>query len=76
MIKIICVGKIKEEYLNLMIADYAKRINKYHKLKIIEVKDSNIEEEEKEINSILICEYNISVYCLTFLLKYSILLLH
>ena len=50
MIKIICVGKIKEEYLNLMIADYAKRINKYHKLKIIEVKDSNIEEEEKEIN--------------------------
>lgn len=50
MIKIICVGKIKEEYLNLMINDYTKRINKYHKLQIIEVKDSNIEEEKKEIN--------------------------
>ena len=50
MIKIICVGKIKEEYLNLMINDYSKRINKYHKLQIIEVKDSNIEEEKKEIN--------------------------
>lgn len=50
MIKIICVGKIKEEYLNLMINDYTKRINKYHKLQIIEVKDSNIEEEKKEIS--------------------------
>ena len=48
MIKIICVGKIKEEYLNLMINDYTKRINKYHKLQIIEVKDSNI--EKKKIN--------------------------
>lgn len=50
MIKIICVGKIKEEYLNLMINDYTKRINKYHKIQIIEVKDSNIEEEKKEIS--------------------------
>ena len=32
MIKVICVGKIKEEYLSLMINDYYKRINKYHKL--------------------------------------------
>lgn len=45
MIKIICVGKIKEEYLSLMIKDYQKRINKYHKLEIIELKDSNILEE-------------------------------
>lgn len=42
MIKVICVGKIKEEYLSLMINDYCKRINKYHKLDIIELKDSNI----------------------------------
>ena len=27
MIKVICVGKIKEEYLSLMINDYYKRIN-------------------------------------------------
>ncbi len=45
MIRIICVGKIKEEYLSLMINDYCKRINKYHKLDIIELKDSNIKDE-------------------------------
>ena len=45
MINIICVGKIKEEYLSLMINDYCKRINKYHKLNIIELKDSNITNE-------------------------------
>ena len=49
MIKIICVGKLKEEYLKDLTNDYLKRINKYHKLEIIELKDSNILEEEKEI---------------------------
>lgn len=42
MINIICVGKIKENYLSLLINDYCKRINKYHKVNIIELKDSNI----------------------------------
>ena len=37
MIKIICVGKIKESYLRDAISDYQKRINKYHKFEIIEV---------------------------------------
>lgn len=41
MIKIICLGKIKEDYLNKLIEDYTKRINKYHKLEIIELKDEN-----------------------------------
>ena len=41
MIKIVCVGKIKEEYLNNLIQDYLKRINKYHNIKIIEVKDND-----------------------------------
>ena len=49
MITIICVGKIKENYLKEMIDDYTKRINKYHKLSIIELKDSNINNESKEI---------------------------
>ena len=49
MIKLICIGKIKEKYLTDLIADYEKRINKYHKLQIIEVKDSNINEEAKLI---------------------------
>lgn len=49
MIKIICVGKIKEKYLNDLIDDYYKRINKYHKLEIICLKDSNLKEETEEI---------------------------
>ena len=51
MIKIICVGKIKESYLKELILDYQKRIQKYHKLEIIEVKDE--ESLEKEKNNLL-----------------------
>ncbi len=42
MIKIITVGKLKEEYLKKACDDYAKRIAKYHDVEIIEVphKDS------------------------------------
>jgi len=39
MIKIICVGKIKEKYLKDAIEEYKKRISKYTKLEIIEVSD-------------------------------------
>lgn len=53
MIKIICVGKIKEKYLKDMIEDYNKRISKYHKLEIIEIADSNLLEEETKILSVL-----------------------
>ena len=61
MIKIICFGKIKEQYLNELIYDYHKRISKYHKLEIIELKDNeNIFKEEKELLSIYNKnEYNI-----------------
>ena len=43
MIKIICVGKVKEKYLRDGIDDYLKRITKYHKIEVIEINDSNIE---------------------------------
>ena len=46
MIRIICCGKIKEQYLNLLIADYLTRINKYHKVEIVEIPDSNPPERE------------------------------
>ena len=46
MIKILCIGKIKENYLNDLINDYKTRISKYHKIEIIELKDSNIKEEK------------------------------
>ena len=50
MIKILCLGKIKEPYLNALIADYQKRISKYHPLEIIELKDTgNIEEEKRSL---------------------------
>lgn len=42
MIKIICVGKIKEKYLIDAIKEYEKRISKYHQLEIIELEDSGI----------------------------------
>ena len=49
MIKIICVGKLKEQYLKEGIQDYYNRINKYHKLEIIELPDSNIDKEKELI---------------------------
>lgn len=49
MIKIICVGKIKENYLKEAIEDYLTRISKYHKIKIIELPDTQIEREGEEI---------------------------
>lgn len=39
MIKIICFGKIKEPYLQDAINDYQKRIQKYIKLSILQLKD-------------------------------------
>lgn len=51
MIKILCVGKIKEKYLKDLISDYVLRINKYHKLEIIEVKDH--EDIKKETDELL-----------------------
>lgn len=51
MIRIICPGKIKEQYLTQMIDDYSKRINKYHKLEIVELPDSNPKEEGEKIIS-------------------------
>ena len=49
MIKIICIGKLKEKYLKDGIDDYLKRISKYHKIEIIELADSNIDEEGNNI---------------------------
>lgn len=54
MIKIICFGKLKENYLINAVNDYFERINKYHKISILELKDSeNIIDEEKELLKII-----------------------
>ena len=47
MIKLICVGKIKEKYLNEAIDEYKKRLSKYTKLDIIELPDSSYNEIDK-----------------------------
>lgn len=49
MIKIVCIGKIKEKYLQEAINDYMKRLSKYHKIEIIELEDSNIVDEKVRI---------------------------
>ena len=49
MIKIICIGSLKEKYLKEGINDYLTRINKYHQINIIELPDSNIIEEGDKI---------------------------
>ena len=49
MIKIICVGKLKEKYLVDACLEYTKRISKYTKIEIFELKDSNIKEERDNI---------------------------
>lgn len=43
MIRIICVGRIKEKYLSDAILEYSKRIKKYTNLEIIELNDSSID---------------------------------
>ena len=50
MIKIICIGKIKEKYFIDAINEYCKRLQKYTKLKIIELPDEGLVEKTKAIN--------------------------
>ncbi len=53
MIKIICVGKIKEKFYQEAILEYKKRISKYTNIEIIELPDYNFD-IKKTINT----EYN------------------
>ena len=49
MIKIITVGNIKEKYFKDAIEEYKKRISKYTKIEIIEVKDEGFTEIDKNL---------------------------
>lgn len=49
MIKIICLGKLKEKYLVDALNEYKKRISKYSKLEIIELNDLENLDKEKEL---------------------------
>ena len=66
MIKIICSGKIKENYLKDAIVEYSKRISKYDKLEIIELPDYDYDlkktlqkEKENILKNINLKIYNI-----------------
>lgn len=63
MIKILCVGKIKERYLQDLINDYLKRISKYHKIEIIELKDDSnyLKETSNLLEHIKKTDYNIAL---------------
>lgn len=47
MIRILCVGRIKEKFYLDAISEYMKRMNKYHKIVVDEVMDSDIKREEE-----------------------------
>lgn len=49
MIKIICVGKIKEQFFKDAINEYLKRLSKYTKVEIIEVLDDGSDDESKSL---------------------------
>ena len=49
MIKIVAIGKVKDKHLDALIQDYCKRINRYHKLQVVEVKDEAIINDEKAL---------------------------
>ena len=57
MIKILCVGKIKEKFFKEAIEEYLKRISKYSKIEIIEVNDIDLNNKdlnlEKERDNLL-----------------------
>ena len=60
MIKILCIGKVKESFYQDAIKEYMKRISKYNKVIVEELPDSNKQKEEelllKKINT---KDYNI-----------------
>ena len=44
MIKVICVGKLKEKYWIEAVNEYLKRLSKYTKIELIELNDSKIDD--------------------------------
>ena len=66
MIKIVCIGKIKETYLTDAINEYLKRLCKYVHIEIVELPDSSFDikktlEVEKNLilKNIKLSDYNI-----------------
>ncbi len=43
-ITVVCVGKLKEKYWQAAVAEYSKRLSRYHKLEIVELADEKAPE--------------------------------
>ena len=68
MIKIICIGKLKEKYFQDACYEYQKRLEKYTKLKVIELKDEKdenpkiaLKKEKESLKKILKPQDNIII---------------
>ena len=61
MIKVIVVGTLKEDYLKLAQREYLKRLSKYNKVEIIEIKEKSIFNKEEELKKEAI-EINNHIY--------------
>jgi len=64
MIKLICVGKVKEAYYRDAIEEYLKRLSKYSKVEVIEVTDLNYDKEKtiREESKLIIDKLNNNDY--------------
>lgn len=68
MIKIIAVGKIKEQFIKDALEEYSKRISRYSKLSIIEVEDfesSSVEIEQKKEKELILKNVTPKDYVIT-----------
>ena len=64
MIKVLCIGKIKESFYREAIDEYLKRLSKYTKIEIIELNDFNYDKEKtiKEESNLIISKLNNNDY--------------
>ncbi len=49
MIRLLCVGKVKDRRLSELIGDYVDKIARYHKISVEEVKDEKIGSDEEAV---------------------------
>ena len=68
MIKIVCVGKIKEKFYRDAIEEYLKRMSKYSKIQILEVDDvdnSNPQVSKAREKDLILKHINLKDYIIT-----------
>ena len=71
MIKIICVGKIKEKYFVSAINEYLKRLSKYTKINIVEIADEPSVEKALKIDGKSISSLELAKKIDSIFLNYS-----